>query len=424
MEFLAERRTIRAGTTVAFDDLGSFDTSSVTANSSGRSAVELLLQAEAMRAEAVRRLVPFDSADCSIMHGYATPARHLSCEAGLADDDAKTMISITRLCARYELTAKALAEGVLPLSHAAVLAKAAHGLGDFYAEDEARLLGLVDGREEGAFRRALQNWRHNRLHRADRDDGTSDAFANRHVVSQRAFDGSGKGNFGLDAEGMDMLEDALFTKPDPADGPVPQRTKAQRQADALVDMAADFNGTPRRNIADHDEAASNAGTADKSGWSPEPTGARTSKPSNVDVIIDLQTLENQHHDDIAAIRAEFASGHAAPIPILDKILCDATFRRVLMDGPSTILDYGKPLADIPRHLRKVVQIRDRCCQMPGCDRSWQWCDVHHVKPKSRGGPDSTDNLILLCRFHHGLVHKAGWRVERDPVTGHTRAWSP
>ncbi len=317
MEFLAERRTIRAGTTVAFDDLGSFDTSSVTPNSSGRKAVMLFLQAEALRAEAVRCLVPFDSADASIVHGYATPARHLSCEAGLAHDDAKTIISITRLCARHELTAKALAEGVLPLSHAAILAKAAHGLGGFYAEDEARLLGLVDGRGEGAFRRALQNWRHNRLHRSDRDDGASDAFANRHVVSQRAFDGSGKGNFGLDAEGMDILEDALFTKPDPADGPVPQRTKAQRQADALVDMAADFNGTPRRNIADHDEATSDAGAADDSAWSSEPTGARTSKTSNVDVIIDLQTLENQHHDDIAAIRAEFASGHPAPIPILD-----------------------------------------------------------------------------------------------------------
>lgn len=31
-------------------------------------------------------------------------------------------------------------------------------------------------------------------------------------------------------------------------------------------------------------------------------------------------------------------------------------------------------------------------------------DIHHIKPRSQGGKDNIENLILLCRKCHDLAH--------------------
>src|SRR5699024_12417211 len=48
---------------------------------------------------------------------------------------------------------------------------------------------------------------------------------------------------------------------------------------------------------------------------------------------------------------------------------------------------------------------------PGC-RSRRRCDAHHIRPWSQGGATDLDNLILLCRRHHTVVHKHQLRIER------------
>ncbi|MFW6202427.1 MAG: HNH endonuclease signature motif containing protein, partial [Gemmatimonadota bacterium] len=37
--------------------------------------------------------------------------------------------------------------------------------------------------------------------------------------------------------------------------------------------------------------------------------------------------------------------------------------------------------------------------------------AHHVKHWAEGGETKASNLLLLCRFHHRLVHEGRWRVE-------------
>lgn len=34
----------------------------------------------------------------------------------------------------------------------------------------------------------------------------------------------------------------------------------------------------------------------------------------------------------------------------------------------------------------------------------RWLDVHHIIPRSKGGPDTLENLTTLCSGHHRLVH--------------------
>ena len=75
------------------------------------------------------------------------------------------------------------------------------------------------------------------------------------------------------------------------------------------------------------------------------------------------------------------------------------------------LDTGAATEQIPPHLRRAVMKRDRRCAFPGCDQPPAACQVHHVIPRSKGGPTRLDNLMLLCSFHHLIaVHRWGWTI--------------
>ena len=66
---------------------------------------------------------------------------------------------------------------------------------------------------------------------------------------------------------------------------------------------------------------------------------------------------------------------------------------------------------MPVPLRTVLERRDRHCRFPGCERRHD-LNAHHVKHWAHGGATSKDSLVLLCRFHHRLVHEDGFTVFR------------
>jgi hypothetical protein len=100
----------------------------------------------------------------------------------------------------------------------------------------------------------------------------------------------------------------------------------------------------------------------------------------------------------------------------------------LATGPlasvSLPLDVGPASETIPAHLRRAVTTRHPHCAFPGCAQPASVCEIHHITPRSRGGPTSLANLITLCVFHHKtVIHRWGWNLHLNP-DGTTTATSP
>ncbi|MFI5081355.1 MAG: DUF222 domain-containing protein, partial [Streptosporangiales bacterium] len=88
------------------------------------------------------------------------------------------------------------------------------------------------------------------------------------------------------------------------------------------------------------------------------------------------------------------------------------------------LDVGQAEPAIPAHLRRAAATRHPHCAFPGCGQPSSVCQIHHLIPRSQGGPTALPNLVPLCAFHHLIViHRWGWTMRLKP-DGTTTAISP
>jgi hypothetical protein len=117
-------------------------------------------------------------------------------------------------------------------------------------------------------------------------------------------------------------------------------------------------------------------------------------------------------------------GPIAP-QVAQRIACDADIWRVILDPASGMpLDVGRSHRLVPHWIRKALHARDRGCRWTGCTTPVQWTDAHHLRPWADGGQTAVDQCLLLCRYHHGLVHEGGWRVDLDAGTGEVHITRP
>jgi hypothetical protein len=107
-----------------------------------------------------------------------------------------------------------------------------------------------------------------------------------------------------------------------------------------------------------------------------------------------------------------------------RLACDAGLLPVVLGTNSELLDVGRLHRLVTPAIRRALNIRDGGCRFPGCDRPVTWCDAHHLKSWLLGGPTSVDNMLLLCRRHHVLVHEHGWSIRLEKHTGIVTATDP
>jgi hypothetical protein len=98
---------------------------------------------------------------------------------------------------------------------------------------------------------------------------------------------------------------------------------------------------------------------------------------------------------------------------LRRLACDASVVTVWEGPDGSVLDVGRKTRTVPTPIRRALTARDLRCRFPGC--SARRCDAHHITHWADGGATSLDNLMLLCRRHHALVHEGCLEVERDAL---------
>jgi hypothetical protein len=113
------------------------------------------------------------------------------------------------------------------------------------------------------------------------------------------------------------------------------------------------------------------------------------------------------------------SDDAIPLAVVESRLCDAGSQLLIADSCGNPLDLGREQRLFTSKQRTALRARDGGCVWPECDsRAWA-CEAHHTITwhKDHGRTDVADG-VLLCRFHHLLLHNKGWKIERDtPPTG-------
>ncbi|MCL2534187.1 MAG: HNH endonuclease [Nocardiaceae bacterium] len=207
-----------------------------------------------------------------------------------------------------------------------------------------------------------------------------------------------KGDF--DAVTGEMLLTALssLTKPrNPVDDPAGTRTPAQQRAEAFGEIL-------RRYL--------------DSGTAPVEGGERPHLSLHVNAR-DLARADAEHgnirtggHPDLFSDNDIAHMPWTGPLTIATarRLACDCHLTPIIIDD-GVPLNLGRTTRTVPKKQRRALIARDHGCAFPDCGAPPAHCEGHHVKHWADGGPTDLDNLVLLCRYHHRLLHRSHWQVE-------------
>jgi hypothetical protein len=105
-----------------------------------------------------------------------------------------------------------------------------------------------------------------------------------------------------------------------------------------------------------------------------------------------------------------------------RLACDARVQTVIEDEHGQPLALGRISREPSAAMLRQLRYRDTECRFPGCGAR-QFTQAHHIVWWERGGTTDLANLVLICTFHHKLVHEHGWGLRREP-SGEVRWFRP
>ncbi|MFB9234884.1 DUF222 domain-containing protein [Plantactinospora siamensis] len=134
----------------------------------------------------------------------------------------------------------------------------------------------------------------------------------------------------------------------------------------------------------------------------------------------VQSAGSRHHLDRS--RGRFGvglldSGLRLSAATVRRLACDAGILPAVLGGQGQVLDVGRQRRLFTGPLRRALVLRDRGCAFPGCDRPPRRCAGHHIQHWTDGGETALHNAVLLCGYHHRVVHRGEWTV-RLAADGH------
>jgi hypothetical protein len=335
-----------------------------------------------LEAQFSRRLVAFDAVRGYEIAGAADLISWLRSACRMGTSAAARRLHLARQLTELPETEAAWRSGAISAGHAAVIGRTVDDVGTKGARAaEPALLEAAESMNPGHVWLVGQRLRHV----LDRRGALTDAnavYARRRLHLTKGIEGEFALDGLLDPEGGALLRTAIdaLTRPMPGD----DRVASQRRADALVELA-------RRQL--------------DGGGLPTAGGQRP----HLTVMVPAAALRREEGAPPAEL--EWAG------PVVDEMArrlgCDAVVAAVGVDEGGAPLSVGRATRTIPPSLRRALTVRDRGCRFPGCDRPPAWSDAHHLLHWADGGETALENLVLLCRPHHRLVHEEGWTLQRD-----------
>ena len=114
-------------------------------------------------------------------------------------------------------------------------------------------------------------------------------------------------------------------------------------------------------------------------------------------------------DAIERVRETLTTAPPAPVSAetLRRVCCDRGIVAAAVDAQGAVLDVGRRTRAIPSAIRRALWVRDQGCRFPGCMKQ-RYVHGHHSQHWLHGGATSLGNLVLLCAWHHRLLHEAGF----------------
>jgi hypothetical protein len=285
-----------------------------------------------------------------------------------------------RVCAGHQLqrlsqSEGALVEGRIGFAHFVLLARTSAALGGRF--DETRLLRKATEVSVRRFHNACMHARH----AADPEgfvNEEKEGIEARSLTLTTADDGVVLVQGILDKVGGAALRTALEPLAKRA-GKDDHRKLDRRMGDALVDLSihALDKGVPGR------------------------------RP-HLQVTTSLETLLGLS----GAPAAEMEFSLPISSKAVERLACDCSVTRILLDSESMVIDVGRARRVISGAQGKALRVRDRGCVWPGCDRPATWTSGHHLVHWINGGLTDLSNLVLLCYRHHLMVHEGEWQIVR------------
>jgi hypothetical protein len=329
-----------------------------------------------LEASAARLLASAHHRGLAASDGASSTAAWARAQTGQRYSEAKASLDAGLACETLPLTEKAWAQGEISASAARTIC---HGRRDghetLYADLEESLVRFAADRDFRALDGVIRHYQMC----ADASDDKPPSEKNHLHLSEVGNRWALTGDLDqLAGRTGDAALRAAMDRPSEGD----TRTAAKRRADAFT--------TIMRFFLDHADLPIEGG-----------------ERPHITIVLGGETAG---HD----VRAEQSDVGFTPTDI-GELLCDARLSRIVLGADSIPLDAGRAVYAPSKAVRRVVVVRDGGCRFPGCSRRPSWCHTHHVTPWPTG-ETLVENLVLMCSYHHHVVHTPGWRATFDGRT--------
>jgi hypothetical protein len=319
--------------------------------------------------------------------GFTTPINWIRFNCHLNQGAAADRIAVGECLEKLPQSVQAMESGEIGFAHVVVMARTAESVPDGFKEADL----MVDAKKltPGRLHHVCEHYKHAK-------DPAGFAQEQADIVEHRKLELSPWPNGVLSFKGyLDPIGGAaLRSALEPlarVSGADDHRERGQRLADALVELAC---------------------------------GGRK---ASLQVTTSLETLLGA----CGAPAAETEFSLPISSKTVERLACDCSITRILLDSESVVIDVGRSKRTISAPAMRALKARDGGCRWPGCERPPKWTEGHHIGFWMKGGDSNLPNQILLCHRHHWMVHEGNWQLVKQedgtiltiPPTTRFRHWA-